>query len=334
MSENQNKVPLSVFFAAVERRLAKKFPAPWPSFQVEVAGRIIELRFASSSDAEYASMGLRGRIVQTERNPHTIFKYWQDSCAEYIGEDNNFVRWKYDVKDGFVANFINEGILCADFRNKVFYCCNDIASGNRMLYMHAMHRVFYQWAFREGMIMFHSAAIGVNGVGALIAGQSGAGKSTLSTACMLAGMDVVGDDYIILTGTGEHRAMPLYSTVCLNKDMCEKLKPDMQTIETAPSGKCALDASVALLQSGLKIKCLLIPVRQKDGVLRIASVPSGPVITRIVYSTMIQAGFSRETQQVHQMATRLSDLPAYEFHQCGDPRRNAEFLREFIIKEM
>lgn len=334
MSEDRNSVPFPEFFAAVERRLAREFPGRWPSFQVEVCGKIVELRFASAPDAEYASRGLRGRIVQTGQTPHAVFKYWKDRCAEYIGEENVAIRWNKRDNSGFIANYIRKGFIGGDYREMVFYCCDDSQSGNTMLFMHALHMVFYQWALSEGMMMFHAAAVGAEGRGVLIAGRSGAGKSTLSTACMLTGMDVVGDDYVILTGTGTYRAMPLYSSVCLNPNMYEKLKPDMRTIEIASGGKLALDASAYLCPTSMEIKCLLALVQVRNEVPKITDVPSGSVITRLVHSTLQQAGFDRDVERVRQMTARLIGLPAYELCQCKDPRKDAEFLRQFILKEL
>lgn len=333
MNERRDPVPLSGFCDALERRLAQRFPGTWPSFQVEVCGKRIELQFASKEDAAYASGGFLGRIVQDRQTPHAVFRYWKDRCVEYVGAENVSARWEKRDGSGYIANYIRRGFLCADHRKKVFYCCDDSDGGDSMLYMHAMHMVFYQWASGEGLMMFHAAAIGAGGRGALVAGRSGAGKSTLSAACMLAGMDVVGDDYVILTGDGAYRAMPLYSSVCLNPDIYGLLRPAMRVLEIAPSGKYALDASGYLYPGELEIGCLLA-IEQGSGAPQITAVPSGPAITRLVHSTVIQAGFGRDTERVREMAVRLSGLPAYQFRQGEDPRRNAQFLRQFIEKEL
>ncbi|MBB3748110.1 hypothetical protein FHT44_000571 [Mycolicibacterium sp. BK634] len=62
--------------------------------------------------------------------------------------------------------------------------------------------------------LIHSAAVGSGGRGALLAGPGGSGKSTTTMACLLAGLQVVGDDYsVIELGDGRARAWNLYNSI-------------------------------------------------------------------------------------------------------------------------
>ena len=47
------------------------------------------------------------------------------------------------------------------------------------------------------------------GRGVLVAGNSGAGKSTTTLACLEAGLDYVGDDYVLVDAGGAHGAQPV-----------------------------------------------------------------------------------------------------------------------------
>lgn len=182
-------------------------------------------------------------------------------------------------------------------------------------------------------IVLHGAVVGTDGKGVLIAGKSGAGKPTLAISCLMYGMDFVADDYIILREVGPLAAMPLYSLVCLNLDMFEKLRPEMPQINILHDKKI-LDATAQRFVSYLPVRCMIAPVYGTKKSPEIIPVNSRSVLTRMVYSTISDKGINRNTDMVVKIAARLKDLPAFEFHQCEDFKKNAEFLRQLIIKEL
>jgi hypothetical protein len=58
-------------------------------------------------------------------------------------------------------------------------------------------RSMFHWLAMNGSSnLIHAGAVGVGGVGALLLGPSGSGKSTTSTACLCAGLDFSGDDFV------------------------------------------------------------------------------------------------------------------------------------------
>jgi hypothetical protein len=54
------------------------------------------------------------------------------------------------------------------------------------------------WARAAGGFLIHGAGVGVGGQGVLLTGASGSGKSTTALACLVAGMDFAGDDFVML----------------------------------------------------------------------------------------------------------------------------------------
>jgi hypothetical protein len=58
------------------------------------------------------------------------------------------------------------------------------------------------WLHDRGVQVVHAALVSRDGRGVLLPGRGGAGKSTSALACLLAGLDYLGDDYVGL----EHRA--------------------------------------------------------------------------------------------------------------------------------
>jgi hypothetical protein len=72
-------------------------------------------------------------------------------------------------------------------------------------------RSLLHWAYAGlGLRLVHAATLGADGRGVLIAGAGGAGKSSTTLAGIVAGLDSVGDDYVLLDFCDRPVAYPLY----------------------------------------------------------------------------------------------------------------------------
>jgi hypothetical protein len=83
----------------------------------------------------------------------------------------------------------------------------------------------------------HAAAVGRNGRCLLLPGESGSGKSTLAAALAGAGMQLLGDDTLVLAPdpTDGIRARPLPFAVCLKTGAWPLLQPRFPQIDALPT---------------------------------------------------------------------------------------------------
>ncbi len=80
-------------------------------------------------------------------------------------------------------------------------------------------RNIFQWWFDgKDSTMLHSGAVSLDGRALLISGPGGSGKSTIALACLLNGMDYLGDDYVVVANNKNITVSSLYSTVKLTGD--------------------------------------------------------------------------------------------------------------------
>jgi hypothetical protein len=83
-----------------------------------------------------------------------------------------------------------------------------------------LHFPLLLWHSDKGAEVIHAALVSKDGEGALFAGKGGVGKSTAALACLDAGFDYLGDDYISLEASqdGSFRGHSLYSATWLMAD--------------------------------------------------------------------------------------------------------------------
>jgi len=83
-----------------------------------------------------------------------------------------------------------------------------------------LHFPLLLWHSEKGAEVIHAALVSKNGEGVLFAGKGGVGKSTAALACLDAGFDYLGDDYISLEASqgGSFRGHSLYSATWLMAD--------------------------------------------------------------------------------------------------------------------
>ncbi len=83
-----------------------------------------------------------------------------------------------------------------------------------------LHFPLLLWHSDHGTEVIHAALVSRNGQGVLFAGKGGAGKSTAALACLDAGFDYLGDDYIGLESCeyGTFAGHSLYSATWLMAD--------------------------------------------------------------------------------------------------------------------
>jgi len=91
-----------------------------------------------------------------------------------------------------------------------------------------LRSILHWWMELNGRQLVHAAAVGYGGRGVLIPGRGGSGKSSTSLACLLAGLDFLGYDYLALALDPQPRIYRLYSTAKLDPRTLTQY-PELQT---------------------------------------------------------------------------------------------------------
>jgi hypothetical protein len=83
--------------------------------------------------------------------------------------------------------------------------------------------VLYWWAGAHDQQLVHAGAVGHQHGGVLLVGKGGSGKSTTALACLEAGLDYAGDDYVLAAADPTPRAYSVYGTGKLHADHLGRL---------------------------------------------------------------------------------------------------------------
>ncbi|HVN44881.1 MAG TPA: hypothetical protein VMT66_06470 [Steroidobacteraceae bacterium] len=189
----------------------------------------------------------------------------------------------------------------------------------------------------QKLLPLHAACVGRNGEGILLVGPSGSGKSTLVAQCLLAGLDFLAEDSVLVRPEGL-RATGVPNFVHLRPDSLhflarrdrarllrasspirrrsgvEKLEIDVRGADYRLAAPLRVRAVAFLSARGAGAAPLLRPLRRS-------------VVRRRLISTQRyaaeQPGWSRFMQQ-------LDRLPAYELRRGAHPRDSVEALQELL----
>ncbi len=333
------KHTLSEYFRYVDKRIAEQREDGDTSFKISVCGQIIEQRFTLRAHAESVKKYMTGIIVGNDVKPDAVFYYWTEDVKAYEPPQaaSETAVWQSKDETGYIRVTPGYGMVGVDYTENTYYFCREPRSNpESMLYGHAMIVAFGQWAKHNGLMLLHSACVGVDGKGVLLSARGGGGKSTLAVSCLLGGFDFVADDYVLVNKEGPLKAMPLYRTVSLNQDMAAVLKPDMEIvrIDHDRNDKLMLDASGFSYVNELPVDAIICPRVSDVDEPEIRKTNPGPVLVKLIDSTASQLGVFRDPEPYRIMSQRLIGKPVYEILLSRDLEKNRDALRKFISEEL
>lgn len=206
----------------------------------------------------------------------------------------------------------------------------------------------------RGRLMVHAGAVGRDGRGVLLVGRGGSGKSTLALSCALAGMEVVGDDYVLLE-PGPPAAHAMQSTAKLTEDSARRLGVPAAAIDPAgfePTlegpAKALVDLRVLApqtLKRRLEIRAIVAPTLTRPHTTANIAVADGLVETEpsmrpisaaeglrgVAPSTIVQSGFGGQGS-LATLADLVRRVPSYALELSPDPAANAAAVDRLVAE--
>lgn len=197
------------------------------NFSVRIADRTIKLVFAGPETKSYFTAAFSHVTHDAGKDfALTVFcvetgkKFMQHAFAllpgGYFPENNRDIPFL--TQDGITIAPDREGTALSMLNRPEGNAAYLFTDQAKLTYYEqgSPFRNIFQWYF-DGIdsTMLHSGAVSLDGRALLISGPGGSGKSTIALACLMNGMDYLGDDYVVAAKNKDITVSSLYSTVKL-----------------------------------------------------------------------------------------------------------------------
>ena len=179
-----------------------------------------------------------------------------------------------------------------------------------------LRAALHHWTADAGLYFVHSGAVGTRGAGVLLAGASGSGKSTTALACLAAGFDYAGDDYVIVSGGDRASAHCVYSTAKLDGpalDRLPALAPAVVDFRRGVDQKAVLELQrlgTDVLRPSVRVDAIVVPSVGGGGASQLRAATAAQALRALAPSTVLQLpGGARE--RMAGMARLARSVPTY-----------------------
>jgi hypothetical protein len=183
-------------------------------------------------------------------------------------------------------------------------------------------------------LMMHAAGVGAGGTGVLLAGAGGSGKSTTTAACVLAGLQTTGDDFVVVDPIRRH-AHPIYDTIKLDESSLADWRHAVANPGRPADQKARLHLAQsrpdALARGGLALRAILLPTVTGATQSAIVPVSAAEAMRALAPSTMflLRGGAAVSMRKITAL---LRALPAFRLGLGRDPMEAADAVAGFLAR--
>lgn len=196
------------------------------------------------------------------------------------------------------------------------------------------------WAPSFGGQLAHGAAVGRPQGGVLLVGSGGSGKSTTALACLEAGMQYAGDDYVLLADDERGPAVhTLYNTAKLSPDHLEELvpwlsdsvEPDLVSSRNKVIVHIHRSHPERLIER-MPVRAIVVPRVSPEGRIDVRRIPPIAVFKALAPTSAMH--FPGSGQQAMQMLGRfVQRVPGYALDLAPDLDRVVACVESLMNKE-
>lgn len=293
------------------------------SHDLDIAGCRVRLNFAGPVLADALLPALSHRLADGPGMPDVTLHVW-DSVSTGVAICPPPVRQHCFSERGDIWTFHSERFRSAFHWSEYSLSLFDEATGTGVFWIRAAEglpywtraspfRTLLHWIMRaRGAQLVHAAVIGTAAGGVLVTGRGGVGKSTTALACLAAGLDYVGDDYVLLVGGETVTAHSLYRTAKLNPDNVARFARFAPTLlgGAAVAGEEKAVMFLDTVTASLPLVAVVTP-RFGDGPeTSVEPIAAALLIGAATYTTLAQLPHAGQAT-VAFIGTQLDRLPGY-----------------------
>jgi hypothetical protein len=311
-----------------------------------VAGTVVRLCFAGERLVPYFTRALEHVRIEPVETPDVTFCLW-DSVSSRVTMlpppcDREAFSDRGDLW-GFHSKRIKTAFHYHDFSVNLFdherkigiYWVQNAELLPYWVLASPLRTLFHWWMERHGCQLVHAAAMGVGDRALLLVGKGGLGKSSTALACLEAGFEFVGDDYVIVRHDPKPTVYCLYATAKINREDIERfaaLRPHLSKQEVPADEKAVLflyPHFATQLRKETPLHAIAVPRVESREDTELTAETKSVVRQAASFTTMSQLPYAGD--HTLRLFTALCEaLPAYVLRLGLDRARLCGAIRDFL----
>jgi hypothetical protein len=180
----------------------------------------------------------------------------------------------------------------------------------------------------------HAAVVGGPDGGVLLGAKGGSGKTTVALGCLEAGMEFLGDNYVLVSLDPVPVAHGIYRNAKVRPESLDRvpaIASRVQTLEVADGEKLIVDVGAAYpgqLAHSLPLRAIVVPYVTGERDTRV--VPASPVDALVALAPTTIAQLPGNGRVLAQMAELTRALPSYRLELGADPADGPAAIRDLL----
>ncbi len=277
-----------------------------------IAGHIIRLRFAGTDLLPFITPALEHLAAQPTPTPALSICIWDSASTKVPMPPPPWTREDYSNR-GEIRGYANQRIHTAFQLGPDILSVLDLRENLAVLwaaraeqlstYERSMpvRTILHWWMRSRGIQLAHAGAVGTRAGGVLLTGKGGSGKSTAALACLQAGMQYAGDDYVLLGLDGGPRVHSLYNTGKLDREHVKRFPGLLKGVANPshPSSEKALvflpDLFPEGFFGGFPVRAILVPKVTGGRKTVMRRIPAVEGLSALAPTTIRQLAWADET---------------------------------------
>ena len=191
------------------------------------------------------------------------------------------------------------------------------------------------WIADRGGALLHSAAVGIDGAGILIAGPSGSGKSSTALACVDAGFAFASDDYVLIDATHPPHAHLAYATAKVVRSSLDRHLHHRRHFRNLgrDDEKPMLfvhDVAPGRVGSPLALRAVVLPFVAHRATTQLVRIHPAEMLRALAPSSVLLFPLAGDAA-FRRMADLCRELPCFRAELADDPNDVAAALRGLLV---
>ncbi len=323
------EVQAAFFHRVLDKFLEAKTNVQEVDLYYGLCGTTIRLCFAGEELIRHITPALSHLQISRVESPDFTINLWDSRSTNTRMVPAPWKADRYTYRGdiwGYNSNRIKTAFHWFEFSLNMFDSESNTGifwvehAGSFPYWAHAspLRTLLHWWMQKNSCQLVHGAAIGTEKGAVLLSGKGGIGKTTTALSCLTAGLDYLGDDYVVLRLQPEPSVFSLYNTAKLNADDVAKF-PEYSGLISNPENLSDEKAVVFLypeyrrrLAPSMPLRAILVPGVTELTESRITETSPENTLRAVSFTTMTQLpGAGIETfELLNQLSSKL---PCYSF---------------------